>query len=147
MVIELQQNSDLTYRVFDWNRVDEHGRARPLHVEKALQVIEFGREPPRGFAPEAEETGGGFFLGNEFFSLLYQRVAGEKRRSQNPEAFTILTVVAGEGELRHEGEVYPLRYGDSYLLPACLGEYTLSGQMKLLFGSANKPLPIPTASN
>jgi mannose-6-phosphate isomerase len=138
MVVELQQNSDLTYRVFDWNRTDEQGRARPLHVEKALQVIEFSKAPPRGFDPE--EADGSFLLENECFSLLYQRVAGEKNMNQSPETFTIITVVAGEGELQHKGGVYPLWYGDSYLLPACLGHYTLCGRMKLLFGSANKPL-------
>lgn len=144
MVVELQQNSDLTYRVFDWNRVDERGQARPLHVEKALQVIDFGKAPPRGFAPEA--AGGDFSLENKDFTLLYQRITGEKEMNQNPEAFTILTVVGGEGELRHQGRVYPLRYGDSYLLPACLGRYTICGKLKLLFGAANRPLKIREAS-
>lgn len=60
--------------------------------------------------------------------------------TQSPAAFATLTVVTGEGEIRHKGRVYPLRYGDSYLLPACLGLYTLCGRMKLLFGYANKPL-------
>ncbi|NLW08777.1 MAG: class I mannose-6-phosphate isomerase [Firmicutes bacterium] len=141
MVVELQQNSDLTYRVFDWNRLDGQGQARPLHVEKALQVIDFGKAPPRGFSPE--EVDDGFSLENEDFTLLYRRVTGENNMSQSPEAFTILTVVGGEGELRHQGRVYPLRYGDSYLLPACLGRYTLCGELKLLFGSANRPLNIP----
>jgi mannose-6-phosphate isomerase len=141
MVVELQQNSDLTYRVFDWNRVDGHGQARPLHVEKALQVIAFGQELPRRLTPEAA-AGDGFLLENEFFSLFYQRVTGEKKMSQSPESFTILTVVAGAGELRHGGKVYPLRYGDSYLLPACLGQYALVGSIKLLLGSANRPLRV-----
>src|SRR5690554_7740652 len=52
MMVELQQNSDLTYRVYEWNRVDKNGRSRPLHVEKALQVIEFGKLPPRVLHPE-----------------------------------------------------------------------------------------------
>ena len=128
------------FRVFDWNRLDGQGQNRPC-MWKALQVIDFGKAPPRGFSPE--EVDDGFSLENEDFTLLYRRVTGENNMSQSPEAFTILTVVGGEGELRHQGRVYPLRYGDSYLLPACLGRYTLCGELKLLFGSANRPLNIP----
>ena len=51
MVVELQQNSDLTYRVFDWNRLDGQGQARPLHVEKAFQVIDFSKRPPHAGFP------------------------------------------------------------------------------------------------
>jgi mannose-6-phosphate isomerase len=46
---EIQQNSDLTYRVYDWGRVGADGKSRPLHVEKALDVINFGA-PPQGVA-------------------------------------------------------------------------------------------------
>lgn len=131
MVLELQQNSDITYRVFDWRRVDKNGHARPLHVEKALQVIEFGIHPPQVL--ETEE-GGDFLLENEHFSLFYQRVTGEKTMTQSPAAFTLLSVVAGQGEIRHKDKVYSVKYGDSYLLPACLGRYAVYGTMQLLFG-------------
>lgn len=141
MVVELQQNSDLTYRVFDWNRVDQQGRARPLHIEKALQVIEFGLVPPGPLRPE----GDGLIFANEYFSLAFHRVTTEKTMLQNPEAFTLLTVVAGKGELWHRGKAYPLQYGDSYLLPACLGQYVLRGDLALLLGWPNKPLQLAGA--
>ncbi len=140
MVVELQQNSDLTYRVYDWQRVDEHGQARPLHVEKALKVIEFGRQLPEPLSPE--KAGSALGLENEHFALYYQRVDGERIMTQSPEAFTILTVVAGEGEIRHQGKVYALQYGDSLLLPACLGRYSLRGNLQLLVGYPRKPLSI-----
>jgi mannose-6-phosphate isomerase len=141
MVVELQQNSDLTYRVYDWKRVDQHGLARPLHVEKALQVIEFGLVPPGPLHPD----GSGLILTNEHFSLAYHRVTAEMRMDQSPEAFTLLTVVAGRGELWHRGKTYSLQYGDSYLLPACLGQYVLRGEMALLLGTPNKPLYLAEA--
>ncbi|HHW12783.1 MAG TPA: class I mannose-6-phosphate isomerase [Firmicutes bacterium] len=141
MVVELQQNSDLTYRVYDWNRVDQHGRARPLHIEKALQVIGFGLVPPGPLNPE----GDGVILANEHFSLAYHRITTEKVMVQSPEACTLLSVVAGGGELWHQGKSYPLQYGDSYLLPACLGQYVLRGDMALLLGWPNKPLELAEA--
>lgn len=140
MVVELQQNSDITYRVFDWNRVDAHGQARPLHVEKALQVIEFGQQPLH--RPDQEKEEGTLVVENEHFTFTYQQLDGEKIMTQDPAAFTLFTVVGGEGELRHQGQVYRIQYGDSYLLPASLGSYSLSGRMQLLFGRPNKALHI-----
>lgn len=141
IVVELQQNSDLTYRVYDWQRVDQHGKARPLQIEKALQVIDYGLVPPGPLHPE----GNGLIFTNEHFSLAYHRVTAETSMAQPPEAFTLLTVVAGCGELWHQGKTYSLQYGDSYLLPACLGQYILRGEMKLLMGSPNKPLQLAKA--
>src|SRR5207245_9710177 len=53
LLVEIQQNSDTTYRVFDWNRVD-NGRQRQLHVEQALQCIDFNDVRPRLLQTEAE---------------------------------------------------------------------------------------------
>jgi mannose-6-phosphate isomerase len=54
LLVEVQQNSDTTYRVFDWNRLDEHGRPRTLHVEQALASIDFGDVGPTLVQPKGE---------------------------------------------------------------------------------------------
>ena len=54
LLIEIQQNSDTTYRVFDWNRVDDTGKQRQLHIDQALQCIDFGDVRPRLVQPEGE---------------------------------------------------------------------------------------------
>jgi mannose-6-phosphate isomerase len=54
LLVEIQQNSDTTYRVFDWNRVDEHGSARQLHVDQALQSINFDDVAPKLVEPRGE---------------------------------------------------------------------------------------------
>src|SRR5439155_20687161 len=54
LLVEIQQNSDTTYRVFDWNRVDDQGRSRQLHVNQALQCIDFNDIRPRLVQTEAE---------------------------------------------------------------------------------------------
>lgn len=56
VIFEIQQNSDTTYRVYDWNRVDAHGKARQLHVKESLECIDFGDFEPgavRADTPEA----------------------------------------------------------------------------------------------
>ena len=54
LLIEIQQNSDTTYRVFDWNRVDDKGKQRQLHIDQALQCIDFSDVRPRLVQPEGE---------------------------------------------------------------------------------------------
>src|SRR5205807_3620191 len=54
LLVEIQQNSDTTYRVFDWNRLDEQGKPRQLHVEQALESIDFTDRQPRLLHPEGE---------------------------------------------------------------------------------------------
>ncbi|HEY4256745.1 MAG TPA: type I phosphomannose isomerase catalytic subunit [Candidatus Udaeobacter sp.] len=54
LLIEIQQNSDTTYRVFDWNRVDDRGKPRPLHAEQALQSIDFNDIAPKLIEPKGE---------------------------------------------------------------------------------------------
>ena len=54
LLIEIQQNSDTTYRVFDWNRVDDKGKSRQLHVEQALQCIDFDDVRPKMLKPQRE---------------------------------------------------------------------------------------------
>jgi mannose-6-phosphate isomerase len=112
VIFEIQQNSDTTYRVFDWNRVGLDGKPRTLHVEESLQCIDFTDTAPAlgvadgsvlvdcpHFIVERVELG-------ESASLKWGR-AGE---------FSILTVV--EGTATFEG--LPLRAGDFLLVPACL---------------------------
>src|SRR2546429_6041978 len=54
LLIEIQQNSDTTYRVFDWNRVDDNGKLRELHIEQALQCIDFNDVAPKLVEPQGE---------------------------------------------------------------------------------------------
>ena len=54
LLIEIQQNSDTTYRVFDWNRVDDKGKPRQLHIEQALQCIDFNDVRPQLLQPKGE---------------------------------------------------------------------------------------------
>jgi mannose-6-phosphate isomerase len=64
LLIEVQQNSDTTYRVFDWNRMDEEGKPRQLHIEKALECIDFDDVRPRLLRPEGE-----LLLRNDLFEI------------------------------------------------------------------------------
>ena len=128
VLAEIQQTSDLTYRVFDWNRIDDDGTARELHVDKALDVIEF--EPPKtdtckrrplddGPCPRYEAVRCDKFV-IEVFEL-----AGSVDDAPPENRFAILNVVAGNAALAHSGGEMELPLGTTALLPAALDGYTL----------------------
>jgi mannose-6-phosphate isomerase len=73
VLVEIQQNSDTTYRVFDWNRVDDSGKPRPLHVDQALQSIDFNDVAPALIEPDGE-----ILLRHQLFEIQKWNLAGPR---------------------------------------------------------------------
>ena len=108
LLVEIQQNSDTTYRVFDWNRVDEDGRSRELHVDLALQCIDFKDCRPGLVQPEGE-----LLFKNELFEV--QKWDLDAARDISPLGqFAIVFCLTGAV---HCGEV-DLPSGEFFLIPA-----------------------------
>jgi mannose-6-phosphate isomerase len=123
MVYEVQQNSDTTYRVYDYDRVGDDGKKRELHIEKALDVIQFSEQPNYNFREQSIQC--------QYFSMEKLSVAGEKHE-MTKEQFIIYCVIAGSGEIQYKESIVGLSPGDTVLIPACLGEYILKGNIDLL---------------
>ncbi|MBE5809825.1 MAG: GNAT family N-acetyltransferase [Clostridiales bacterium] len=124
MLYEIQQSSDVTYRFYDWDRVDKNGNRRELHIDKALDVtdLEFTLDPiPAGDAPVAR------VLNETYFTLDLINVAGE----QNVPAinhFGMLTVLEGDLILTWQGGSRKLVRGESLYVPAASPLLTLTGK-------------------
>jgi mannose-6-phosphate isomerase len=140
VVLEIQQTSDVTYRVYDWDRVDEHGRGRELHVEKAADVLQYGPQPnPFPAAQEFPAAAGmhGFrlvacpYFTIDKWNLLPGRHTFAHGRGGNPD---IVIVTDGQGTLHWPGGDMPLRRGDAVIIPATLNGYAVScmGGMELI---------------
>jgi mannose-6-phosphate isomerase len=123
MVYEVQQNSDTTYRVYDYDRVGDDGKKRELHIEKALEVIDFTEQPSCIFT--------GNSINCQYFSMEKLSIAGEKHE-MTKEQFIIYCVIAGSGEIQYKESIVCLSPGDTVLIPACLGEFILKGNIDLL---------------
>ena len=122
VIAEIQQNSNITYRVFDYNRVGADGKTRPLHVEKALEVTDLS---------PAEELDFGPHLGKSpYFTV--DRHQGGFRGMCGGESFHALLVTAGTGALRCGGEEHPLAPGGCFFLPAGSGAYEVEGGCETL---------------
>lgn len=137
VLAEIQQNSNTTYRVFDYNRVDSKGSKRPLHIEKALDVIDFGLEinkpRTRGLDVKLNSTSiKSYKIANKYFSVEEYDVNGVIEENADGGKFYIYVFVDGAAEIKYSGKVIGVARGESILIPAALGKYTLEGKFRTL---------------
>lgn len=128
VVAEIQQNSDTTYRFYDY------GRGRELHIKKALDVIDYNLEGKKSHGIKIEKDGYAktyLCMGKDFSLELYD-VFGSCSEKSDSERFYAFTCVEGSGEILYHDGCEKVNMGDSLLIPASLGEYTLKGNMKVL---------------
>ncbi|QDS85920.1 Putative mannose-6-phosphate isomerase YvyI [Rosistilla ulvae] len=127
LVAEIQQSSDTTFRLFDWNRVDDAGNSRPLHVSQAIEVTDYGRGPVEFQKPQSLPTGGQRLVGCDKF-FLDRYCGGSQHEVGGDGRFRILTVVTGGASVAwRDGQSMPLPLGQTVLLPASLGQVQLLG--------------------
>lgn len=116
LMLEIQQSSDITYRVYDWDRKDEKGKKRELHIEKALQVIDFDARP-RIFRTEQRSDALGRILAGDRFEIFQGRIATGLDLPARSSCSTG-TVVEGDLRLAAGDTRIELRCGDSFVVPA-----------------------------
>lgn len=129
IIAEIQQNSDITYRVYDY------GRPREIHVKKALDVINFNLQCENLSGKEEEEYEGysiGTLCENEYFGIEKISIKSEYKSVSDEDKFDMYTCVEGEGLIEGEDFKEIIKIGDSLLIPANLGEYIVKGSLKLL---------------
>jgi mannose-6-phosphate isomerase len=130
VLCEIQENSDLTYRVFDYHRVQSDGTARALHVEKALAVTRFGEQVGgKTQAVQRERSGRTVTLcaACKYFATERWDMTGYVHRATTPDRFELLIFLTGAGRL--EVPEQPMRHyaaGQLWFLPARLGAYQLA---------------------
>ena len=128
-IAEIQQNSDVTYRVFDY------GRPREIHVEKSLDVINFDLKAINlSDNPEKLEYGYSVtdFCENEYFGMKKINIHNKWNDESDIDRFYILTCVSGEGYIYSKNFKDYIKKGDSYLIPASLGKYDLYGNLEII---------------
>ncbi len=121
LICEIQQNSNLTYRVYDYGRLDKFGNPRELHIDKALAVIDRSKFEPKQFSD-------GILGECEYFSVKEYSVTSSLSLSADDSSFNALICIEGCGEI--DGE--KIFRGDSFFIPAGYGTYTVKGDVKML---------------
>ena len=118
VIAEIQQNSDTTYRVYDWDRVDDHGQPRALHIRESLASIDFADFDP---VPTPLPIHCAEFVVEKL------DVSGSIGGSCDGTSFQIFGGITGEIVIQAGSYTELLRAGEFVLLPAALGEYQLVG--------------------
>lgn len=137
MLAEIQQNSDTTYRVYDYDRTDSNGNKRPLHIEKALDVIDFNaknrKEKAEGLTVKlADNSYKTFYVANKYFSVELYNVDGAIEENPKGQKFHIYVFTEGHCVIESEGSKVEAVKGESILIPASMGNYKMVGNFKAL---------------
>jgi mannose-6-phosphate isomerase len=128
VLCEIQQNSDITYRVFDYNRIAADGRPRPLHVRQALEVMRFGEPPGAALQPLAVRSGPllqTYLVACRFFAAELWEFSQCVEAAADPERFHLLIPLAGRGRIEWGSQSVSYHPAELWLLPAALGAYRL----------------------
>ena len=137
VLFEIQQNSDTTYRVFDWNRVGLDGKPRELHVAASLASIDFSDFEPELIPREYSPAGEWFKLRPLADDPLFRVEAWQVRPDQQFDleggSAQILGLLRGRLAIMHGETRLLLKAGEFCLLPACLGPVTLTAHAPVEF--------------
>jgi mannose-6-phosphate isomerase len=129
ILCEIQEYSDITYRIFDYNRLTPEGQPRALHIEQALAVVNFAEqsggkiEPVRLERGPVEET---YFVACRYFATEKWEFAERVAAATSSEHFDLLIMLMGSGQIEFGGEALEYAPAQAWLVPAALGAYQLS---------------------
>lgn len=140
LVAEIQENSNLTYRLYDYDRVDKYGRKRELQVEKALEVADLkssaAPKQPMRVLKYRQGVASELLCRCKYFEVYRMLVNTERRQivqyQADAVAFRVLLCVDGCGSIAFEGEVHNFYKGDCYFVPADSVAITIHGQSQFL---------------
>ncbi len=128
IIAEIQQNSNLTYRVYDYGRIGKDGKPRELHIEKAVKVTKCEKVKYKSFAPDLGKC--------KYFKVdkIYLDGQYSKTLTGNVDdsSFLHILVLDGKATVTNGGNTVSVQKGDSLFIPANAGEYTIEGEIEAL---------------
>lgn len=129
VIAEIQQNSNVTYRVYDFGRVGKDGKKRELHIDKAVEVT--NRVPI-----SRKNTCYPHIASCDYFTVdclnMDGKLMSSMKGSVGEESFASILIMEGEGTISCGGEIIPYRKGDSFFMSAGSGEYEINGSCEAL---------------
>lgn len=133
MVLEVQQSSDTTYRLYDYDRKDDDGNLRDLHIEQSIDVttVPAVDNPVEPVVKEVENGTLTTLISNPFFSVYEWKLTGPVSFDQSA-YYTQVSVIDGDGNLKADGHTYPIAKGDHFILPKQIESWTIDGNVHLI---------------
>ncbi|MBI5974863.1 mannose-6-phosphate isomerase, class I [Staphylococcus canis] len=117
LILETQQSSDTTYRIYDYDRKDQHGNQRELHLDQSKDVIDIDTENPNVTPIKAVRQGQHYtqFVSNDFFTVEKWDIDGQLNYDK-PHPYCLVSVIEGEGNIEIDGTTYPIQKGRHFIL-------------------------------
>ena len=132
-VAEIQQTSDVTYRIYDYKRKDKDGNYRELHTEKAAESIDYSVQANYRTKYQPTKNEGVLIAEGPYFTTaIYDLTEPMTLDYSELDSFVILIAVKGQGTIIADGEELDFAKGDTILLPATTGEVKVKGEIKFL---------------
>jgi mannose-6-phosphate isomerase len=129
VLCEVQQNSDFTYRLYDFNRVDPAGKPRDLHIDKAMAVINFagstGGKVSTVELSSSEEVKKSLLAACPYFATERWDVSAPHHTKSDAARFELLIILGGTGAIQSRDGSQPYKQGECWLIPASLGQFSL----------------------
>lgn len=133
LAAEIQQKSDITYRLYDFDRKDPQEKPRPLHLQEGSACIHWQQnQNPTTNIYQTKETAHyqeTIYQTTPSFHFSTLKIHKHITRQTTEEHFTVLVCIQGQGELIWPKGSLPIKQGDTFLLPAALGKYTIKNQL------------------
>jgi len=133
LILETQQSSDTTYRVYDFDRKDDNGNLRELHIKQSIDVINIPGITPKLKVIE-EKVGLSTittFAKTPFFNIYKWQIRGGLTLHKGA-PYTLASVIKGDGQLIINGNTYALKKGDHFILPADIEAWEFKGELDLI---------------
>lgn len=139
VILETQQNSDTTYRVYDYYRKDNSGNLRPLHIQQTIDVTTIPHSVPT-INQQVVTTDTGTrttFVENKFFTVWKYDIDGDYSDALSS-TYHLVTVLDGNGMFTVDGTTYPIEKADSFILPSGTPELKINGSVQLIVSQSNQ---------
>jgi mannose-6-phosphate isomerase len=131
MIAEIQQTSDITYRIYDWDRTDANGKGRELHIEQALDAMNYNTtDTKREYANVANTAN--VMVDCPYFKTSYVPLIGKMEEQKDGSSFTVYICTEGSFTFTSDNKTFSFKKGDTILIPAALQQYAMEGNATLL---------------
>ncbi|KXT78965.1 mannose-6-phosphate isomerase, class I [Streptococcus sp. DD13] len=128
LILETQQSSDTTYRVYDFDRKDDQGHLRDLHIDQSIDVLTIGQPAnSRPVSLHADDLESTLLVANDFFAVYKWQINGRVDFVKTVD-YSLYSILNGQGEIVVDGVSYLLRKGDHFILPSDVTNWMMSGQ-------------------
>ncbi|MGO2315021.1 MAG: mannose-6-phosphate isomerase, class I [Pseudolactococcus laudensis] len=132
LILETQQSSDTTYRVYDFDRKDDQGNLREMHIDKSIDVLNYGA--PANTTPVVTESPNlvkTSYVSNDFFTVEKWEISGPVSFVKTA-PYTLCSVLEGQGSLHVAGVSYPVKKGNHFILTSDILDWQFDGQLCII---------------